>query len=69
MPGLQGNGNGPPPKPMRRQSLLSVAWTDPETGRDHILWKEIDRISRIVFPLLFLIFAVLYWPILLLKSS
>lgn len=65
---ISGNGSGPT-KPIRRQSLLSVAWTDPETGRDYVMWKEIDRISRIVFPLLFLVFATLYWPLLLLKSS
>ncbi|XP_059620893.1 glycine receptor subunit alphaZ1 [Phlebotomus argentipes] len=62
-------GNGGPPKPTRRQSLLSVAWTDTDTGVEKIMWREIDKMSRIVFPALFLVFVILYWPILLMKSS
>ncbi|XP_037914772.1 glycine receptor subunit alpha-2 isoform X2 [Hermetia illucens] len=62
-------GNGGPPKPARRQSLLSVAWTDTDTGVEKIMWREIDKLSRVVFPLLFLLFVILYWPILLMKSS
>lgn len=53
----------------RRQSILSVAWTEQETGIERIMWREIDKVSRIVFPALFLVFLVLYWPILLMKSS
>lgn len=53
----------------RRQSILSVAWTDVDTGVERIMWREIDKVSRIVFPALFLVFLVLYWPILLMKSS
>lgn len=64
----QGNG-GPPPKPNRRQSILSVAWTDTDTGIEKIMWREIDKLSRIVFPALFLVFVILYWPILILKTS
>lgn len=64
----QGNGSGPP-KPTRRQSLLSVAWTDTDTGVERILWREIDKMSRIIFPALFMVFVILYWPLLLLKSS
>ncbi|KAG5675827.1 hypothetical protein PVAND_005697 [Polypedilum vanderplanki] len=62
---LQGNG-----KPInRRQSILSVSWTDNDTGVEKIMWREIDKISRVVFPFLFLVFVVLYWPILLYKTS
>ncbi|XP_058982127.1 glycine receptor subunit alpha-2 isoform X1 [Musca domestica] len=62
-------GNGGPPKPARRQSLLSVAWTDDTTGVEKIMWREIDKVSRAVFPILFFVFVLLYWPILLMKSS
>ncbi|XP_055840208.1 glycine receptor subunit alpha-2 [Episyrphus balteatus] len=62
-------GNGGPPKTARRQSLLSVAWTDIDTGVEKIMWREIDKVSRAVFPILFFVFVLLYWPILLLKSS
>lgn len=62
-------GNGGPPKAARRQSLLSVAWTDTDTGVEKIMWREIDKVSRAVFPILFFVFVVLYWPILLMKSS
>ncbi|XP_073848665.1 glycine receptor subunit alpha alkaliphile isoform X2 [Musca autumnalis] len=67
MTSLQGNGG--PPKPARRQSLLSVAWTDDTTGVEKIMWREIDKVSRAVFPILFFVFVLLYWPILLMKSS
>ncbi|XP_064543090.1 glycine receptor subunit alpha-2 isoform X1 [Drosophila montana] len=62
-------GNGGPPKSARRQSLLSVAWTDTDTGVEKIMWREIDKVSRAVFPILFFVFVLLYWPILLMKSS
>lgn len=64
---LQGNGGAT--KANRRQSILSVAWTDVDTGVEKIMWREIDKVSRIVFPGLFLVFVILYWPALLLKSS
>lgn len=64
---LQGNGGLPAKN--RRQSLLSVAWTDIDTGVEKIMWREIDKVSRVVFPGLFLVFVVLYWPILLMKSN
>jgi hypothetical protein len=62
-------GNGGPPKITRRQSILSVAWTDNDTGIEKIMWREIDKMSRIVFPGLFLVFVILYWPILLFKTT
>ncbi|KQS62905.1 uncharacterized protein Dyak_GE13070, isoform G [Drosophila yakuba] len=68
-PTTPGQGNGGPPKPARRQSLLSVAWTDTDTGVEKIMWREIDKVSRAVFPILFFVFVLLYWPILLMKSS
>ncbi|XP_058459368.1 glycine receptor subunit alpha-2 isoform X1 [Malaya genurostris] len=69
---LQGNGGPQPPmakQPTRRQSILSVAWTDTDTGIEKIMWREIDKMSRVVFPGLFLVFVVLYWPILIFKTS
>lgn len=68
-PGQTSLGNGGPPKPTRRQSLLSVAWTDIDTGVEKIMWREIDKMSRIIFPGLFLVFVIFYWPILLMRSS
>lgn len=62
-------GNGGQPKPTRRQSILSVAWTDTDTGVEKILWREIDKVSRAVFPICFFIFVIFYWPVLLLKST
>ncbi|CAB3359424.1 Hypothetical predicted protein [Cloeon dipterum] len=50
-------------------SLPPLAWTDPETGEEKILWREIDRVSRLVFPFFFLLFVLTYWPILLLKKA
>lgn len=69
---LQGNGGPQPPsakQPTRRQSILSVAWTDTDTGIEKIMWREIDKMSRVVFPVLFLVFLILYWPILIFKTS
>lgn len=64
---LQGNGG---PKPInRRQSILSVSWTDNDTGVEKIMWREIDKLSRVIFPGLFLVFVILYWPILIFKTS
>ena len=34
-----------------------------ERGGEHV-----DRISRVVFPALFLMFVTFYWPILLFKA-
>lgn len=53
----------------RRQSILSVSWTDNDTGVEKIMWREIDKLSRVVFPGLFLVFVILYWPILIYKTS
>ena len=63
---LQGNGG---PKINRRQSILSVSWTDNDTGVEKIMWREIDKLSRVIFPGLFLVFVILYWPILIYKTS
>lgn len=54
---------------MRGQRLLQTSWRDHTTGREKILWQEIDRHSRTIFPAFFLLFVVFYWPILLLKKS
>lgn len=64
---IQGNGGHKPIN--RRLSILSVSWTDNDTGVEKIMWREIDKLSRVIFPGLFLVFVVLYWPILLFKTS
>lgn len=53
-------------------NLLPTQWLDPEcqikqTRKTRS--QKIDCYSRIVFPILFLLFVVLYWPIILLKSA
>ncbi|XP_045763116.1 glycine receptor subunit alpha-1 isoform X2 [Maniola jurtina] len=64
---------GAPPSHMvgveRRQSILQVAWVDADTGQERVLWREIDKLSRVVFPALFLLFVTMYWPVLLLKTK
>ncbi|XP_011871442.1 PREDICTED: glycine receptor subunit alphaZ1 isoform X2 [Vollenhovia emeryi] len=52
--------------------LLSTLWLDPECQimQTHkTRSQKIDCYSRIVFPILFLLFIILYWPIILLKSA
>ncbi|XP_076665585.1 glycine receptor subunit alpha alkaliphile [Andrena cerasifolii] len=52
--------------------LLQTAWLDPEYQMIRVYKtrsQKIDTYSRIVFPILFLLFIVLYWPILLLKKA
>ncbi|GBP40618.1 Glycine receptor subunit alpha-2 [Eumeta japonica] len=53
----------------RRQSILQVAWLDADTGQERVLWREIDKLSRMIFPALFLLFVTMYWPVLLLKTK
>ncbi|KAM0725014.1 Glycine receptor subunit alphaZ1 [Formica fusca] len=56
-----------------RRHLLPTLWTpDPEcqtTQTRKTRSQKIDCYSRIVFPILFLLFVVLYWPIVLLKKA
>ncbi|CAG9134611.1 unnamed protein product [Plutella xylostella] len=49
--------------------LDNVAWLDADTGQERVLWREIDKLSRVVFPALFLLFVTMYWPVLLLKTK
>lgn len=52
--------------------LLPTLWLDPECQIEQTRKtrsQKIDCYSRIVFPILFLLFIVLYWPIVLLKSA
>lgn len=52
--------------------LLSTLWK-PDRCQTTRTYKtrsqKIDCYSRIVFPILFLLFVVLYWPIVLLKKA
>lgn len=54
---------------LRNHRFFQLSWLEHKTGEEKILWKEIDRQSRIYFPVFFLLFIVLYWPILLLKKA
>lgn len=52
--------------------LLQTAWLDPEYQmmRSYKTQSQkIDTYSSIGFPILFMLFMVLYWPILLLKKA
>ncbi|XP_017766106.1 PREDICTED: glycine receptor subunit alpha-4 [Eufriesea mexicana] len=52
--------------------LLQNAWLDPEYSMIRICKtrsQRIDTYSRIGFPILFMLFIILYWPILLLKKA
>ncbi|KAF4518742.1 hypothetical protein B566_EDAN006145 [Ephemera danica] len=50
-------------------ALPPLSWLDTATGEERVLWREIDRLSRLIFPGFFLLFVLAYWPLLLLKSS
>lgn len=54
---------------LRNHRFFQLSWLDHKTGEEKILWKEIDRQSRIYFPVFFLLFVFFYWPILLLKKA
>lgn len=41
---------------------LELQWNDPKTGDTKILWEEIDAISRVLFPIVFFVFAIIYFP-------
>ncbi|KAG7170015.1 Glycine receptor subunit alpha-2-like 5 [Homarus americanus] len=58
-------GNVRPPRSRHQFGRPSLQWVDSKTGEKKILWKEIDRASRIVFPLMYLLFMVIYFPILI----
>ncbi|CAD1472585.1 unnamed protein product, partial [Heterotrigona itama] len=52
--------------------LLQNAWLDPEYPIIRVYKtrsQKIDTYSRVGFPILFMLFIVLYWPILLLKKA
>ncbi|KAL6435986.1 hypothetical protein ACFW04_005662 [Cataglyphis niger] len=50
--------------------LLPTLWMpDPRYQTRKTRSQKIDCYSRIVFPILFLLFVVLYWPIVLLKKA
>ncbi|XP_017780598.1 PREDICTED: glycine receptor subunit alpha-4 isoform X2 [Nicrophorus vespilloides] len=47
---------------------LPLCWKT-KNGVEKVLWCEIDRMSRSIFPVLFLIFLVVYWPLLITGKS
>ncbi|EZA49697.1 Glycine receptor subunit alphaZ1 [Ooceraea biroi] len=59
-------------KRISNKHLLPTLWLDPEcqiTQSRKTRSQKIDCYSRIVFPILFLLFVVLYWPIVLFKKA
>ncbi|RLU14874.1 hypothetical protein DMN91_012761 [Ooceraea biroi] len=59
-------------KRISSKHLLPTLWLDPEcqiTQSRKTRSQKIDCYSRIVFPILFLLFVVLYWPIVLFKKA
>ncbi|CAH0553458.1 unnamed protein product [Brassicogethes aeneus] len=51
-----------------KQNFLKLYWKT-KKGKEKVLWREIDRYSRIIFPALFFIFCGLYWTILLIGTT
>ncbi|KAJ8918916.1 hypothetical protein NQ315_016818 [Exocentrus adspersus] len=54
-------------KNLAKDKCIKLYWRT-EAGKEKIMWKEVDRLSRIIFPSLFFIFCVMYWVILSLGS-
>uniref|UniRef100_A0AAR5PXR1 Neurotransmitter-gated ion-channel transmembrane domain-containing protein n=2 Tax=Dendroctonus ponderosae TaxID=77166 RepID=A0AAR5PXR1_DENPD len=50
-----------------KSGWLTLYWKT-DKGKVKITWQEIDRISRIVFPVLFSLFSAVYWTILIVGS-
>lgn len=40
-----------------------------KVGKEKILWHQIDRVSRVVFPVVFFVFNILYWVILICNKN
>ncbi|XP_077256062.1 glycine receptor subunit alpha alkaliphile isoform X2 [Temnothorax americanus] len=60
----------PKNKYTNNNNILPTLWLDPECQiTQKTRSQKIDCYSRIVFPILFLLFVVLYWPIVLLKKA
>ncbi|CAG9830332.1 unnamed protein product [Diabrotica balteata] len=55
-------------KNMAKHRFIPLYWKT-ESGKEKIMWKEIDRIARIVFPSFFFFFSLMYWTILIFGSS
>ncbi|XP_018570013.1 glycine receptor subunit alpha-1 isoform X2 [Anoplophora glabripennis] len=63
----------PPPSPkylhhfryknLANDRCIKLYWKT-DKGKEKIMWKEVDRLSRIIFPSLFFIFCLMYWSIL-----
>ncbi|XP_030745367.1 glycine receptor subunit alpha-2 [Sitophilus oryzae] len=51
-----------------KKGCITVYWRT-DNGKIKIMWREIDRIARIVFPALFFIFCALYWSVLMIGSK
>ncbi|XP_052122070.1 glycine receptor subunit alpha-1 isoform X4 [Frankliniella occidentalis] len=63
----------PPPRPAPTGGNAVPVWIDRFAGgglgpEQTQLWRRIDRMSRLIFPALFIMFIMCYWPILLLKA-
>jgi hypothetical protein len=44
-----------------------LGWTD-EKGRERLLWREIDIVFRVLYPALFVLFNIIFWPALFLRA-
>ncbi|XP_020278126.1 glycine receptor subunit alpha-4 isoform X2 [Pseudomyrmex gracilis] len=61
-----------PKKKRTSRYLLPITWLDPKCQimqPRKTRSQKIDCYSRVVFPILFLLFVVLYWPLVLLKKA
>lgn len=48
---------------------IPLQWTNPKNGKQILLWKCIDNISKWMFPLSFVIFCTIYWIVLYIHSK
>ncbi|XP_019872484.1 glycine receptor subunit alpha-2 [Aethina tumida] len=50
------------------ENFVKLHWKS-SNGKEKVLWKEIDRFSRMIFPGLFFLISILYWTILIFSRS
>ncbi|EEZ99340.1 ligand-gated ion channel subunit precursor [Tribolium castaneum] len=50
------------------EGVIPMYWKN-KKGKEKILWHQVDRVSRVVFPGLFFIFCAIYWTTLIFGRS
>ncbi|XP_018328126.1 glycine receptor subunit alpha-4 isoform X2 [Agrilus planipennis] len=60
------NRNDQKVRECKGEGFVRLSWTN-KNGEEKILWCEIDRFSRSIFPAFFILFMSIYWPLLVLR--